>query len=116
MEGGLGASDHRRAVPEPMAMPGDIGLVETPEDAVGTPVAPGCSSYGPTPPRHGAHTREKRTTPRNFFLKPNGIRSQISSAGVKLITSIAGLRMKIELEEVRFYRRQTNPGACPVLR
>ena len=34
MEGDLGASDHRRAVPEPMAMPGDIGLVETPEDAV----------------------------------------------------------------------------------
>ena len=69
MEGGLGASDHRRAVPDPMAIPGGIGLVETPEDAVGTPVAPGCSSYGPTPPRHGAHTREKRTTPRNFFFE-----------------------------------------------
>ena len=69
MEGGLGASDHRRAVPEPMAMRGGTGLVETPEDAVDTPVAPGCSSYGPTPPRHGAHTREKRTTPRIFFLK-----------------------------------------------
>ena len=69
MEGDLGASDHRRAVPEPMAMRGGIGLVETPEDAVGTPVAPGCSSYGPTPPRHGAHTREKRTTPRNFFFE-----------------------------------------------
>ena len=68
MEGGLGASDHRRAVPELMAISGGIGLIETPEDAVGTPVAPDCSSYGPTPPGHGAHTREKRTTPRSFFF------------------------------------------------
>ena len=90
MEGGLGASDHRRAVPEPMAMRGGIGLVETPEDAVGTPVAPGCSSYGPTPPRHGAHTREKRTTPRNFFFKPNGIRNKKYSYGTK-INAFSGL-------------------------
>ena len=78
MEGGLGASDHRRAVPEPMAMRGGIGLVKAPEDAVGTPVAPGCSSYGPTPPRHGAHTLEKRTTPRNFFLRAASAAAGIS--------------------------------------
>ena len=107
MEGGLGASDHRRAVPEPMAIPGGIGLFETPEDAVGTPVAPGCSSYGPTPPRHGAHTREKRTTPRNFFLRAVARAPGIIYARRELITSIAGLRMKFELEEVRFYSRQT---------
>ena len=94
-----------------MAMPGGIGLVETPEDAVGTPVAPGRSSYGPTPPRRGAHTREKRTTPRNFFLRAASARAQIISAGLKLITSIAGLRMKFELGEVRFYSQQKKiPG------
>ena len=56
------------AVPEPMAMPGGIGLVGTPEGPVGTPVAPGCPPYGPTPPGHGAHTREKTTHPGEIFV------------------------------------------------
>ena len=66
MEGGRCASDRRRAVPEPMAMPGGIGLVGTPEGPVGTPIAPGCPPYGPTPPGHGAHTREKKHPGENF--------------------------------------------------
>ena len=73
MEGGRCASDHRRAVPEPMAMPGGIGLVGTPEGAVGTPVAPGCPPYGPTPPGHGAHTREKKSTPGKFLFLGLGL-------------------------------------------
>ena len=67
-----------------MAIPGGIGLVEAPEDAAGTPVAPGCSSYGPTPPRHGAHTREKRTTPRKIFVFGFGAVTQIILAWLKL--------------------------------
>ena len=90
MEGDLGASDHRRAVPEPMAMRGGIGLVGTPEDAVDTPVAPGCSSYGPTPPRHGAHTREKRTTPRKIFVFGFGTPARIILAPAK-INAFAGV-------------------------
>ena len=68
MEGGRCASDHRRAVPEPMAMPGGIGLVGTPEGPVGTPLAPCCPPYGSTTPGHGAHTREKKSTPGKIFV------------------------------------------------
>ena len=79
MEGGRCASDRRRAVPEPMAMPGGIGLVGTPEGPVGTPVAPGCPPYGPTPPGHGGHTREKKSTPGKIFVFGFGAEHKNSS-------------------------------------
>ena len=83
MEGGRCASDRRRAVPEPMAMPGGIGLAGTPEGAVGTPTAPGCPPYGPTPPWHGAHTREKKSTPGKIFVFGFGARHKNYSYDTK---------------------------------
>ena len=67
MQEGRCASDHRRAVSEPMATPGSIELDRTPGGVIDVPVAPICPPYGPTLPGPEAHTREKTTHPGENF-------------------------------------------------
>ena len=91
MQEGRYASDHRWAASEPMVMPGGIGLDGTPGGVVGIPVAPICPPYGPTPPVHGAHTREKTTHPGENFYFLSACLELRTSLGTKNKGSIGGV-------------------------